>query len=321
MAVIKNSVDLPVAYNLKTPNPLDGRTVVDTKTDLIDSTKWAASDEFYVGLPVYVKDTNEFYILNKKDDEVTVDLSSASETQKNAAYSKWTKISTFDSLAQAVKDLGPVFKFKGIATAIDPDHTTLTTGKGTIITPDGKSLPFISWGTQSRNIFNQVMYAWGTEDSILTYTEEPFIADSAVESQQFYSRGEEKTSQYINVFDTIYINNKTQNNGFNEWIDSQGNLIYTKVSDEDPTVVNVYPTSNSDGTSIAIAKPINYTYYVFNENGDFVNNYSYVVDDLHLEVASSVNNGHVYQLGEEEYASNGNMWVQLGSPKTDWIVL
>ena len=172
MAVIKNSVDLPVAYNLKTPNPLDGRTVVDSKTDLIDNTKWIASAEFYVGLPVYVKDTNEFYILNKKDDEVTIDLSKASETQKNEAYSKWTKIATFDSLAQAVKDLGPVFKFKGIATAIDPDHTTLTIGAATVSGSIGvlsnqkyfDNEPLISYGTALQENLDSVKYAWGTSE-------------------------------------------------------------------------------------------------------------------------------------------------------------
>ena len=46
-----------------------------------------------------------------------------------------------------------------------------------------------------------------------------------------------------------------------------------------------------------------------------------ITSDISTIDANSENNGHVYQLGEEEYASNGNMWIQLGSPKTDWIVL
>ena len=37
--------------------------------------------------------------------------------------------------------------------------------------------------------------------------------------------------------------------------------------------------------------------------------------------ASSDNSGHVYQIGENEYASNGQIWVKLGSPVEDWIIL
>jgi hypothetical protein len=37
--------------------------------------------------------------------------------------------------------------------------------------------------------------------------------------------------------------------------------------------------------------------------------------------ASPDNSGHVYQIGENEYASNGQIWVKLGSPVEDWIIL
>ena len=334
MAVIKNSVDLPVAYNLKTPNPLDGRTVVDTKTDLIDNTKWIASAEFYVGLPVYVKDTNEFYILNKKDDEVTIDLSSASETQKNAAYSKWTKIATFDSLAQAVKDLGPVFKFKGIATAIDPDHTTLTIGSGSIDITVGEtttSEKLISYGTVLQENLDNVKYAWGTsEQPNLFFTDYLYTTNNTDQTQ--YKKGSEMQLQYINVFDTLYFSNGIQQvsvsgsstaevRAYTVWkaLDDGGTLY----SLPNGNTLDIYTVTSS---SLTLPDPlvteITSTTYKYYEFISLITKYVVTINSqMESITASSENNGHVYQIGEEEYASNGNMWVQLGSPKTDWIVL
>ena len=333
MAVIKNSVDLPVAYNLKTPNPLDGRTVVNTKTDLIDNTKWIASAEFYVGLPVYVKDTNEFYILNKKDDEVTVDLSSASETQKNAAYSKWTKIATFDSLSQAVKDLGPVFKFKGVASAIDPDHTTLTIGSGSISITVGKttvSEKLISYGTVLQKNLDSVMYAWGTsEQPNLFFTKHLYTYENKDHAQ--YKKGAERNLQYINVFDTLYFQNGTQlinvegsstneTRNYTVWeaLDNGGTLY----SLPNGNTLDIYTVTSSSTLPDKLVTGITSTTYKYYEFTPLTTKYVVNINSqMESITASSENNGHVYQIGEEEYASNGNMWVQLGSPKTDWIVL
>jgi hypothetical protein len=38
-------------------------------------------------------------------------------------------------------------------------------------------------------------------------------------------------------------------------------------------------------------------------------------------MAAAGNTGHVYQIIENEYASNGTIWVKLGAPTENWIVL
>jgi hypothetical protein len=38
-------------------------------------------------------------------------------------------------------------------------------------------------------------------------------------------------------------------------------------------------------------------------------------------MAAAGNTGHVYQIIEDEYASNGTIWVKLGAPTENWIVL
>ena len=93
MAVINNSVDLAVAFNLKTPNPLDGRTVVNNKEDLIDNTKWNLVTELYNGLPVYVRNTKEYFLLADKD-HALVTLKTATGEQKKTAYSCWVEVAT-----------------------------------------------------------------------------------------------------------------------------------------------------------------------------------------------------------------------------------
>lgn len=295
----------PNGYHVTGAIPIDDRSRVTNLTDLITTNTFGSAE--YNGQITYVKEDGNLYLL-------------VGDTLKTGDKSNWKKIATEDSISQAVKDLGPVFKFKGVASAIDPDHTSLTIGQGTI-NINGEDLPLISWGTSSRNIFNQVMYAWGTEQGILIYTEDPYISDYNSKSQKFYIESGEMTSQYITVFDTIYVNNQNTVNEFDEWIDSQGNLIYTKTNPDVSNILDIYPTSNPDGTVITYVEPINYTYHSFEEDSTFYDNYTWTVDNLHQEDANSENNGHVYQLGEEEYASNGHMWVQLGSPKTDWIVL
>lgn len=315
------------AMIFQTNAPLDDRFVVRSKYALISKSAFTNQQYLYQGMVVSDRSTGEAYILKTDPYGTETILQEDSffvnnnENYIDSTINKhWKKLASDSDLQNIKSVVSGIFQFKGIATAIDPDHTSLTIGQGTI-NINGEDLPLISWGTFSRNIFNQVMYAWGTEQGILIYTEDPYISDYNSKSQKFYIESGEMTSQYITVFDTIYVNNQNTVNVFDEWIDSQGNLIYTKTDPDDSNILDIYPTSNPDGTVIAYVEPINYTYHNFEEDSTFYDNYTWTVDNLHQEDANSENNGHVYQIGEEEYASNGNMWVQLGSPKTDWIVL
>lgn len=329
----------PNGYHVTGAIPIDDRSRVTNLTDLITTNTFGSAE--YNGQITYVKEDGNLYLL-------------VGDTLKTGDKSNWKKIATADSVSQAVKDLGPVFKFKGVATAIDPDHTTLTIGAATVsgsigVAPNIKQFenkPLISYGTVLQENLDSVKYAWGTSEyPNLFFTDALYTTKNIGQTQ--YKKGDEEDLQYINVFDTLYFYKPNQDETVNFEIPSQeaggspttgtrtykvwealdkGGTLYS-LQKEGTQTLNIYtvtstaelPTALKTGVSVST-----YKYYQFTEIAD-ASKYTVKIDDSVNAVtsvtASSENNGHVYQLGEEEYASNGNMWVQLGSPKTDWIVL
>lgn len=316
-AYLKDPLTFPLLIKPTGKQPLDDRTTVPTVQDLIASDTFGTS--YYKGMPVTIQNTGEIYVLID-DTNVT-------------SINSWKKIATEDSLAQAVKDLGPVFKFKGIATAIDPDHTTLTIGSGSIGIPVEEpttSEKLISYGTVLQKNLDSVKYAWGTSEyPNLFFTDDLYTTKNIGQNQ--YKKGAEKELQYINVFDTLYFQNGTQ------LIDVEGsstnetrNYIIWEALDDGGTLyslskgntLDIYTVTSSSTLPDPLVTGITSTIYKYYEFIPLTTKYVVTINSqMESITASSANNGHVYQLGEEEYASNGNMWVQLGSPKTDWIVL
>ena len=315
--------DVGVAIRRNNPSPLDSTENQTSKTNLEKYAQTGATA--YVGQIAKVIEDGTVtgcYIIKNKAGELL-------------------ELSTKDQLNNAITSLGPVFKFKGAASAIDPDHTTLTIGSGTIGIPassesvSGSVGTLISYGTALEKNLDSVMYAWGTREyPNLFFTKKLYTTKNAEQDQY---RKDENTEilQYINVFDTLYfykedqsVNMETGTRTYKVWeaLDNGGTL-YSLPSEKVNETLDVYtvtstaelPTALKTGVSVST-----YKYYQFTEIADAskytvkINNSVNAVTSV---TASSENNGHVYQLGEEEYASNGNMWVQLGSPKTDWIVL
>jgi hypothetical protein len=64
MALFKNSANLTVGYNVNTPCPIDCRTVLEYRTDLINTATWSGlGNPLYTGLVSYVKEDSSLYIL------------------------------------------------------------------------------------------------------------------------------------------------------------------------------------------------------------------------------------------------------------------
>ena len=146
-----------------------------------------------------------------------------------------------------------------------------------------------------------------------------------------YKKGAEQSLQYINIFDTLYFQNGTQSinvegsstnetRNYTVWeaLDNGGTLY----SLPNGNTLDIYTVTSSSTLPDKLVTGITSTTYKYYEFTPLTTKYVVNINSqMESITASSENNGHVYQIGEEEYASNGNMWVQLGSPKTDWIVL
>ena len=319
--------DVGVAIRRNNPSPLDSTENQTSKTNLEKYAQTGATA--YVGQIAKVIENGTVtgcYIIKNKDGELL-------------------ELSTKDQLNNAITSLGPVFKFKGVATAIDPDHTTLTVGSGTVgiivgeVTTNEK---LISYGTVLQKNLDNVKYAWGTSEyPNLFFTDALYTTENIDQTQ--YKKEDIETIQYINVFDTLYFYKPNQDKTVNYTIPSQvvggspttgtrtykvwealdnGGTLYSLTRiDGALDVYTITSTSELPTALISGITPDEYTYYTFIPLEGAEKYIVSITSDISTIDANSENNGHVYQLGEEEYASNGNMWVQLGSPKIDWIVL
>lgn len=353
----------------KTDGPLDDRVALKTVASLISQKALGAKDDngnyksganikdwIYPAMTCAVQETGEVFVLQNKDKlELLSDnvIENLTDTEIEEKISKaWVKLAKNSDLQDIKNVVSGIFQFKGVATSIDPDHTTLTIGAATVsgsigVAPNIKQFgnkPLISYGTVLQENLDSVKYAWGTSEyPNLFFTDDLYTTDNIGQPQ--YKKGAEEDLQYINVFDTLYFYKReelvnytipsqeaggsptTGTREYKVWeaLDKGGILYSLQEGEAKPlsiyTVTSTaeLPTALKTGVSVST-----YKYYQFTEIADAskytvkINNSANTVTSV---TASTENNGHVYQLGEEEYASNGNMWVQLGSPKTDWIVL
>lgn len=227
----------------------------------------------------------------------------------------------------SIKNLGPVFSFKGVGTYIDPDQTTITLGSGHISGTVGvlDNPIFGCYGTQYGSTDGgktfTMMYGWGNSAELFFWTKEMITSDNHINIIQYTRSDEEsKSNEYIEIGEDRYFA-AMRNDEIKSiiWKNTSGDTLYTYPNDTDSSKVDVYATS-SKSNPLAVGIDVKtFNYYNFTK---IPTQYTLVLDtDIKIETASKDNNGDVYQIEEEEYASNGNMWVQLGSPKNKWIVL
>ena len=311
MALHFNSVTLPIGYNIISPVPLDGRTVAQYKQDLIDKAVWAKDKAYqYIGMPVYVQEDQSIYVLIEEIDyKNLLDFSNPkslpSEKQKNELYKAWKKLAS----ASDVSSLSGVFKFKGIAEAVSPDLSY-------IVTCSAKSDKSILPVGTSADLTGDLYYGWETEG-------DRFWTDSSIlnsESVQ-YIRLEPVLVWGIEYKDDFYFPvNAMPAGGDDESVELQnqnGDSIFISLGSVPTSSGSSYPVYNSEEAEIGTGLGFSYTGYTFTEVVD-----SYPIIHTHTTIqANEDNSGHVYQIGENEYASNGQIWVKLGSPVEDWIII
>lgn len=275
------SVVWPLVFTPNGMQPVDNRTVVQSESDLNIHTTFDL--KYYLGMQVYVQDTKTLYILTG--------------TTGNGV---WTKLPSQEDLQKALDaNKKELFTFKGVASAIDEDRCTITVGYAM----DGDDNKY-TIKQQAYDILKETMYGWESETNNNVY----WTHESTGTLSPVYIKGNKtKVTCLIYQGDVYYLKSA------NVYESLDGDFLYQSegkyyLDEKHQQEVTSVTTETYDG-------------YVFTKVAD---------DDVKLELktpddggqtANSDNIGHVYQIGEEEYASNGSIWVQLGSPKEDWIVI
>lgn len=312
MALHFNSVTLPIGYNIISPVPLDGRTVAEYKQDLIDKAVWAKDKAYqYIGMPVYVQEDSSMYVLKEEIDyEDLLDFSNPqslpSEEQKNELYKAWKKLAS----ASDVESLSGVFTFKGVAEAINPDQSIITiksvstlpikdrNGK---ITKPSETLYCV---TTTYEFDMDVYYGWGTSLNDIRFWTDTTTVNSHTSQ---YDKGKETDIKAYEFNGKLYYPTGTEY----EYESIDGEVVYINAN-------KVYAAKDFTKTHIGVATEVAYTGCEFSIKSSPIALQNTTSETI---TASPNNSGYVYQIGENEYASNGQIWVKLGSPVEDWIIL
>ncbi len=238
-------------------------------------------------------------------DDFVSDTTATTSSASDEIISKyWKKVSS-----SGLEHLSGVFTFKGLAESISPDLSYIVTCSAT---SDKSVLPV---GTAA-DLVGDLYYGWSTEGVV-------FWTDSSIlhnESTQ-YDRSDPVMVWGIEYKDNFYFPaNATPAEGdsYIELQNSNGDSIFISANSYPTSPSNYYSIYNSEGSEIGTGLGFQYTGYTFTEAVGHhypINHHRTVIQ------ANETNSGHVYQIGENEYASNGQIWVKLGSPVEDWIIL
>lgn len=316
--------------------PLDTRSVVQTIQHLISQSTWY-NDGTYVafnGLQVYVENTNEMYLLTnasglkaslKPNEYFQGELNPATNTRipptdaevQSIVDLYWTKL----ALSSSLSSLSGVFHFKGRAESVSPDLSYIVVCE-TAASQGGETANHpVPIGT-AKDLEEDLYYGWSAENT-------DFWTDSTTlkSTTTIYDRSD-STTTIVGVKwnnSTYYLESEAQ--GVADagiiLVDINGNKIIVDDiwSYNNNDSIGVYPYNDegiySEDDLLGQGKFVKYTAYQFTEKK---NTYS-TTHEYTIIPASPDNSGHVYQIEDNEYASNGTIWVNLGSPLEDWIVI
>ena len=312
------------AMIFKTGAPLDDRTAVRCKAALISQSALGEVDKdtkkatnkkgwLFNGLITADCQTGEVYVLQNIDalelltDEAILALSSAEIDEK--VEKAWKKAAS----SSDVSSLSGVFTFKGLAESVSPDLSYIV-----VCSPSADGREAGPIGTFS-DLAGNIYYGWENENGDVFYTDSLVLNGLT----QQYNRGsdtyEMRSLEYNG--DMYYLTTASP------IADDDEQQAYENVSGEMIYINSAYLDFDNgayigevaDQEGVAIGTAIGYVYnaYTFTEAIDPI-----PVTHAHTIItASASNSGHVYQIGENEYASNRQIWVKLGSPVEDWIIL
>lgn len=310
------------AFGFGTAAPLDDRAVVKNLASLIGLDTWITIKYLYVGLQTIVQSTKEIYICK-------VDGANYTSAQEAAFLPKTTKTDAItDAVARStyqdqinlcwekvpsssdIKGLSGVFQFKGVAEAISLDQRVITTrGVNTQAIKNEqqqviKNSEPLYCVTTAYEFDMDVYYGWGTSLNDIRFWTDTTTVNSNTPQ---YDKGGQTEITAFEFNDKLYYPTGTK--GKYESID--GEVVY--IADN-----KVYETDDFTKTSIGAATEVSYTGCEFSVKSSPIALQNTTSETI---AASSANSGHVYQIGENEYASNGQIWVKLGSPVEDWIII
>lgn len=312
-----------VPFIFTTNVPLDNRVVVYNRVSLVTIDTWTKYDFIYPGLICCVLSTQEIYVFKgyndstrKRDfyskteilDKETQDLKSTYADNSDTVVSKvntyWTKIPSQTDLETNKKDL---FSFQGVASAIDADHCTLTIGNPTL-----SGVTYKVW-TYRVDVEGDTYMFWANASAKTQPTTGYWLRDPFQNDSMTYTLSSSKANILIYNSEKYYetgtvVNDRTQ------YLSLDGKDIWVNGSDVYETSDSTTPLTTQPG------KAETHDVYFFTE-ATKLTGVTQASGTGNAVQALPSNKGHVYQLGEEEYASNGTIWVQLGSPKEDWIVI
>lgn len=278
--------------------PLDVRSIVDSFSSIknsLDAFKTSTGDDTsYIGMMVTAYDSGNVYVL----------------TSKNPIT--WKEIGT------DLSKLSGVFQFKGVAESVSPDLSYVVVCETTAAQEGGTENQLVPIGT-AEDLGGKLYYGWSAENT-------DFWANSTTlkSTTIIYDRSEITIVGVEWNNSTYYPESEVQSIADQGTIlvDINNNKIIVSGLDyynTDPITVYPYDEDGmySESNPLGQGEFIKYTAYQFTEKES---NYS-TANEYTVITASSNNSGHVYQIGENEYASNGQIWVKLGSPVEDWIIL
>lgn len=291
----QHTTEWPSILGVKTNAPLDTRQVVQTVADL---TSAFTDTTVYNTMVVGVEAESSVYVLTNKNNWKTA--------------SAWKKLASDSD----VSSLSGVFTFKGIAEAVSPDLSYIVTCQeyeGDALSPIGTAADFEG----------DVYYGWQINGEQI-WTDSLVLNSASIQ----YTRGEKEVVKCVVYNDIYYFTTEFLDEDKTILESISGHQIKVRTSELEATALDrldVY-----DGEIIGDGYILEYTAYSFTliDDSDTVSVYhshtiiyasdgTKVVDDTTIPD----NSGHVYQIGENEYASNGQIWVKLGSPVEDWIVI
>lgn len=316
------------AMIFKTDAPLDDRTAVRCKGALISQTalgKNNTSDKGWLfnGLIVCDLETGDLYTLYNKA-AITLYSDSAldamSEEQIDEAVALgWRKMAT----KADIEGLSGLWEFKGVAESISPDKDVIFVKNLyiTITSPFNTTISYECVGFEYDIALNKY-YKWVNRTGVIYSKEgdtEKLYQKAAIDSDDSGDSDDDYIVLYVQDPEgNLYF--KTDAASGKEWERlTDGQKVYTTEAHADvATNVSFYLSSTATGTPMFTADIKNYVGSIFEPIDD-----TSFYELPEAVTASSENNGWVYQIEDKEYASNGLIWVELGSPKEDlnWLVI
>lgn len=300
-----------VALNFNTNAPLDDRTVVTTKASLIGKDTWIKAEYLFKGLITSVQETNELYMYignigTTFPADFLTDTTTTNPNVSDETIAKyWKKVSS-----SGLENLSGVFAFKGVAEAVSSDLKYIA------ICSDISDQSIVPIGT-AVDLVGDLYYGWSikgnefwTKSSILDNTKQQYVRGQAVEVWGVKYKDE----FYFPVTDVMPTGGDDEDI---ELQNSNGDSIFLPQNSCPTSQNSEYPVYDNEGKDIGEGVGFSYTGYEFDEITT-----PHTISNTHTMIqANEDNSGHVYQIGENEYASNGQIWVKLGSPVEDWIIL